>query len=86
MFLSVKDLTRLQVYFNIAPHNIKENNFNTPMKQETHELKIIGRITPSCYVLLEKLLVAQLLKQFPTLYGTQRFIIVLTRACHWSLS
>jgi hypothetical protein len=30
--------------------------------------------------------VAQLLKNFPTFYGTQRFITVFTRALHWSLS
>jgi hypothetical protein len=33
-----------------------------------------------------KLPVAQLLKNFPTLYGTRRLITVLTRALHWSLS
>jgi hypothetical protein len=36
--------------------------------------------------LLEKLPVEQLLKNFPTLYGTRRFITVFIRALHWSLS
>jgi hypothetical protein len=35
---------------------------------------------------MEKLTVAQLLKNFPTFYGTQRFITVFTRALHWFLS
>jgi hypothetical protein len=37
------------------------------------------------WALLEKLLVIQLLKNFPTFYGTLRFITVFTRALHWSL-
>jgi hypothetical protein len=36
--------------------------------------------------LLEKPPIVQLLKKFPALYGTQRFITVFTRALHWSLS
>jgi hypothetical protein len=38
------------------------------------------------WALLEKPLVAQLFKNFPAFYGTQRFITVFTRALHWSLS
>jgi hypothetical protein len=34
----------------------------------------------------EKLAIVQLLKNFPTFYGTQRFITVFTRAFHWSLT
>jgi hypothetical protein len=37
-------------------------------------------------VLLEMLTVTQLIKKFPAFHGTQRFITVFTRACHWSLS
>jgi hypothetical protein len=36
--------------------------------------------------LLEKPLIVQLFKNFPAVYGTQTFIIVVTRALHWSLS
>jgi hypothetical protein len=36
--------------------------------------------------LLEKLPVLQLLKYFPAFYGTWRFIIMFTKAIHWSLS
>jgi hypothetical protein len=35
---------------------------------------------------LEKLTVTQLVKKFPALYGTRRFITVFTTAGHWSLS
>jgi hypothetical protein len=33
----------------------------------------------------EKLLVPQFVKKFPIFYGTQRFITMFTRACHWYL-
>jgi len=31
---------------------------------------------------LDKLIVSQLVKEFPTFYGTWHFITVFTRACH----
>jgi len=37
-------------------------------------------------VLLEKLTVTQLVKNFPAFHGTWRFITASTRASHWSLS
>jgi hypothetical protein len=37
-------------------------------------------------VFLEKSTVVQLLKNFPTFYGTQRCITIFTRSHHWSLS
>jgi hypothetical protein len=37
-------------------------------------------------VLLEKLTVAQLVKEFPALYGNRSFITVFPRRRHWSLS
>ena len=43
-------------------------------------------LTPWCRVLLEKLTGLQLVKKFPTFYGTQRFITALTSVCHLSLS
>jgi hypothetical protein len=36
--------------------------------------------------LLEKPPVTQLLKKFPTFYGTRKFITLFTRALYWSLS
>ena len=43
-------------------------------------------LTPWCRVLLEKLTGLQLVKKFPTFYGTQRFITALTSARNLSLS
>jgi len=36
--------------------------------------------------LLKKVMVTQLVKKFPTFYGTWRYITMFTRAHHWSLS
>ena len=43
-------------------------------------------LTPWSRVFLEKLTGSQLVKKFPALYGTQRFITAFTSACHLSLS
>jgi hypothetical protein len=43
------------------------------------------QLTPWSRVLLEKLILTQLVKKFPSNYGTWRFITVFTTACHWSL-
>ena len=43
-------------------------------------------LTPWCRVLLQKLTGLQLVKKFPTFYGTRRFITALTSARHLSLS
>jgi hypothetical protein len=43
-------------------------------------------LTPWWWALLEKPPVLHPLKNFPTFYGTRRFITVFTRALHWSLS
>jgi hypothetical protein len=43
-------------------------------------------LIPWSRIFLEKLTVAQLIKKFPTFYETRKFIIVFTRARHWSLS
>jgi len=42
--------------------------------------------TPWSRVFLEKLTVSQLVKKFPTLYGTRKFITAFTSAHHLSLS
>jgi hypothetical protein len=42
-------------------------------------------LTPWSRVLPEKLKRPELLKKFPTFYGTRRFITVFTRASHLSL-
>jgi hypothetical protein len=43
-------------------------------------------LTPYSTVLLEKLTGLQLVKKFPTFYGTRRFITAFTSARHLSLS
>jgi hypothetical protein len=43
-------------------------------------------LTPWNWTLLENLPVTHLLKNFPTCYGTQKFITLFTRALHWPLS
>jgi hypothetical protein len=43
-------------------------------------------LAPWSIVLLEKLTVTQLVTKYPTFYGTWGFIIMFTRALHWSLS
>jgi flagellar basal body-associated protein FliL len=47
---------------------------------------IIIIITPASRVLLERLTGSQLVKKFPTFYGTRRFITAFTSARHLSLS
>jgi hypothetical protein len=47
---------------------------------------LLHLFTPWSRDLLEKLTGFQLIKKFPTFYGTQKFITVLTSACHLSLS
>jgi len=43
-------------------------------------------LTPCSRVLLEKLIGSQLVKKFPTFYGTRRFITSFTTTLHLSLS
>jgi len=42
-------------------------------------------LTPCSRVLLEKLTGSQLVKKFPTFYGTRRYITSFTRACQLSV-
>jgi hypothetical protein len=50
------------------------------MIKQTNQTKLHGA------ALLEKLTVPQVVKKFPTLYGTQNFITMFTRAHQLSLS
>jgi hypothetical protein len=36
--------------------------------------------------LFEKIIVAQLLKNFPAFYGTRKLILILATAYHWTLT
>jgi hypothetical protein len=45
---------------------------------------ICSKLTPWSRILLEKLVVIRLVKEFFTVYGTRRFITEFTTACIWS--
>ena len=56
-------------------------------KYNHHKCKYLPYLlTPWCRVLLEKLTGLQLVKKFPSIYGTRRFITALTSVRHLSLS
>jgi hypothetical protein len=55
-------------------------------KMEVHTYLLIYLFTPRSRVLLEKLTGSQLVKKFPSFYGTQRCITAFTSARHLSLS
>jgi len=57
----------------------------TPLRTQSHTV-CIYILTPWSRVLLEELTGFQLVKKFPTFYGTWRFITSLTSARHLSLS
>jgi hypothetical protein len=63
-------------------YNFENKTTQTPKFFELTYLKL----TPWCRVLLEKLTGLQLVKKFPTFYGTRRFITALTSVRHLSLS
>jgi len=56
------------------------------LNNKTINLKRTYLLTPWSRVLLEKLTVSQLVKKFPTFYGTRRFITTFTSARHLSLT
>jgi hypothetical protein len=63
---------------NSLSHGAKK--INQPLAPHTDLL------TPWSRILLEKLTGLQLVKKFPTFYGTRRFITAVTSARHLSLS
>jgi hypothetical protein len=68
--------TRWQQYSTHLHTNKTQND----TKQTVHIL------TPWCRVLLEQLTNLQLVKKFPSFYGTRRFITTLTKVRHLSIS
>ena len=71
----------------VLPHFLFQSQ-QSPLKEHAFQKNLKGQylLTPSSRVLLEKLMDFQLVKKFPTFYGTQRFITAVTSACHLSLS
>jgi hypothetical protein len=56
------------------------------MSEIIHRRALSEDLTSSRGVLLEKLTVSQLLKKFPAIYWSRKFITEFTRALHVSLS
>jgi len=54
--------------------------------QKLNPVSLTYLLTPWSTVLLEKLTGFQLVKKFPTFYGTRRFVTTFASACHLSLS
>jgi hypothetical protein len=63
-----------------TPHSLCFQNL------KSHIIQLHQYVTTRNWALLEMLVVTQTVKKFLTFYGTQRFITLFTRACHWSLS
>jgi hypothetical protein len=46
----------------------------------------LNLLTPGSRALLEKVVIAQLVKNFHDVYGIRKFITIFTKASHWTLS
>jgi len=68
------------------PPSIHEVHFDWGTHEKIVRSKVTYLLTPRSRVLLEKLTGPQLVKKFPTFYGTRRFITAFTGARHLSLS
>ena len=64
----------------------RRHQTGTTAKDEKSHNSCTYLLTAWSRVLLEKLTGLQLVKKFPALYGTQKFITAFTSACHLSLS
>jgi hypothetical protein len=71
----------VQISFELITMAMLEMGCQTALSSKQKAL-----FTPWNRALLEKLTVSQLVKKFPTFYGTRRFIIAFTSARHLSLS
>ena len=60
--------------------------YGREFRKKWQKIESILLHTPWSRVLLEKLTGSQLVKKFPSFYGTRRFITAFTSACHLSLS
>jgi len=71
------------IYIYIYIYDISSLRVNADCKPYC---KLIYLLTPRSRVLLEKLTGLQLVKEFPAMYGTRRFITAVTSGRHLSLS
>jgi hypothetical protein len=70
LMLETNPLLLLIFFLKLISNNKKHNEVITPWKRVLHK----------------KLIATQLVKKFPSFYGTRRFITMFTRSRHWSLS
>jgi hypothetical protein len=66
----------------------RRSNFGVHLKYYPNfwHSQILYLLTHGAEPFLRSRQIVELLKNFPTFYGTRRFITVVTRALHWSLS
>ena len=67
-------------------HQKTQNTVVARKRKNTTGINPKYLLTPRCRILLEKLTGLNLVKKFPTFYGTRRFITALTSVHHLSLS
>jgi hypothetical protein len=81
VFDSPTSMECTSTYSNMFPHTcgVSHNKLHitAPFSQ--------GSILEPGTVLLDKLIVVQILKNFLPFYGTWSFVTVFTRTCHWSI-
>jgi hypothetical protein len=77
---SISTLLPIVIIFSTSPYKISYNSTS-----HCHHVLYFS-FNFSNKIFLEKLTVAQLVKEFPCLYGIRRSIAVFTRVHHWSLS
>jgi hypothetical protein len=87
---SLANILHLPVNFFLVCSNILFSTLFSKKHKSTFfclqkQSDMISELMPRSSTLLEKSPVAQLLKNFPTFYGTRKFITVFTRTFHWSL-
>jgi len=72
----------------------QESNPGRPVSSLVTVLTELNRLSVTSYeyfydnylregILLDKIIVAQLIKKFPAFHGTRRFVTVFTTASHW---
>jgi hypothetical protein len=79
------DLEEGSSFVNYGEVPTRRQKVSQSQKRKRPERITYSLIHSRSWALLEKLSIVQLLKNFPALYGTRRFITVFTRAIHWSL-
>jgi hypothetical protein len=86
----IYDISNLRVKIpqtaKIGCANVRTYRKNEVRGNRSVQNMILKNILTSWRRVLEKLTGSQLVKKFPAIYGTRRFITAYTTACHLSLS